>query len=412
QGICAKVRCDNDKKVSVQLKGHVGNKEERWHKCPEDGGSINIADVAGTEFSEGTIVCPKYEEVCTGWPETNSPVIKLNSDKEESDGYYIVLNDGEKEAKPEKGQKPTHAPSVSSVSPEEDESHVELHESDIVKEAPESEHPDKHEAPKGQEPVKHRDASHNSLGNVRVHNTGVSTASSDGGIGTGGTNTNNNSAVGSGGISNEKHPVTVPERVHTTPPPPTPAAPLPTPADPLVPAKTPADGALQQPVDPPAENNDKQNEIQTSPELKSPTGEQEKNSSPAGPNDKVHSSNSSTTASEDSIKVQSDAREKESEQKKPRDNADDVATAPSTSNPNSNGNTMQSTNTINGANEPSTHTANNTVLNGTNLNEDQMKETLNHTNVMNVMGPDSSIMVSYMAPLALLVCVVGFVMVP
>ncbi|ORC77400.1 uncharacterized protein TM35_002691010, partial [Trypanosoma theileri] len=109
----------------------------------------------------------------------------------------------------------------------------------------------------------------------------------------------------------------------------------------------------------------------------------------------------------------SDAREEKSEQKRPRDNADNVATAPSTSNPNSDDNTIQSTNTVDAANEPSTHTANNSALNGINLNEGQIKEeTLNHTNIMNVMGPDSSIMVSYMVPLALLVGVVGFVVVP
>ncbi|ORC90019.1 surface protease GP63 [Trypanosoma theileri] len=49
--------------------------------------------------------------------------------------------------------------------------------------------------------------------------------------------------------------------------------------------------------------------------------------------------------------------------------------------------------------------------NGTNLTEGQMKEKPNHTN--DARRPDSSIMViSYMAPLALLMCVVGFVMVP
>ncbi|ORC81012.1 uncharacterized protein TM35_001341040, partial [Trypanosoma theileri] len=54
----------------------------------------------------------------------------------------------------------------------------------------------------------------------------------------------------------------------------------------------------------------------------------------------------------------------------------------------------------------------NTVLNGTNLTDSQMEEESKNANGTDVLRTDSSIMVSYMAPLALLVCVVGFVVVP
>ncbi|ORC81009.1 surface protease GP63 [Trypanosoma theileri] len=76
----------------------------------------------------------------------------------------------------------------------------------------------------------------------------------------------------------------------------------------------------------------------------------------------------------------------------------DATTSQSAANPNGTEDTIQSSNT---------------VLNRTNLTESEIKEeTLKHTNVTVMFGTDSSIMVSCMAPLALLVCVVGFVMVP
>ncbi|ORC88886.1 surface protease GP63 [Trypanosoma theileri] len=67
QGICAKVKCDNGK-VHVQYKGDKEkvNGEQKWHECTEEG-TINLQ---GSVFTSGTIVCPKYAEVCTGLPET------------------------------------------------------------------------------------------------------------------------------------------------------------------------------------------------------------------------------------------------------------------------------------------------------------------------------------------------------
>ncbi|ORC89328.1 surface protease GP63 [Trypanosoma theileri] len=64
QGICAKVKCE-DGKVHVQYKGQKS--KETWHVCENDGDTI---DLQGSVFSGGTIVCPKYAEVCTGLPET------------------------------------------------------------------------------------------------------------------------------------------------------------------------------------------------------------------------------------------------------------------------------------------------------------------------------------------------------
>ncbi|ORC91501.1 surface protease GP63 [Trypanosoma theileri] len=66
QGICAKVKCEDDKQtVSVQLKGQES--KETWHVCENDG----TTNLDGSVFKKGTIIrCPKYEEVCTGLPET------------------------------------------------------------------------------------------------------------------------------------------------------------------------------------------------------------------------------------------------------------------------------------------------------------------------------------------------------
>ncbi|ORC84356.1 surface protease GP63 [Trypanosoma theileri] len=399
-GVCAKVECDNaNKVVRVQLKGNENN----WHECKND--DKTTFEMKDPAFNGGTILCPKYEEVCTGWPETNSPVIKLNSDKEESDGYYIVVNDGEKEGKPEHGQKPTHAPSVSSVFPKEDESHVELHEPEIVKEVPESELPDKHEGHQHVNgPVESQKSPLEKLDSKNVQNSVVSTAGSEGGIRTSGTNTNNTSVVGPGGTGSGKP--LVPGPVQTPPPPPTPAAPAPSPSPATASSEAPAHGISQQIADPPAENNDQQNgtltPTQAQDRQQGPNQRQNEVQSPTETNAPTQEStpqykNSSTSPTTD----ERDAQEEDHTSRNRRNT--DATTSPNTSNPN----------TVDAANEPSSHTANNGALNGTKLTEDKMRETLNHTNVMGALGPDSSIMfTSYMAPLALLVCVVGFVMVP
>ncbi|ORC89329.1 surface protease GP63 [Trypanosoma theileri] len=72
QGICAKVKCENGK-VLVHYKGNKEhNGKEKWEECTEKG-TINLH---GSVFSGGTIVCPKYEEVCTKLPETDPPTVE------------------------------------------------------------------------------------------------------------------------------------------------------------------------------------------------------------------------------------------------------------------------------------------------------------------------------------------------
>ncbi|ORC90301.1 surface protease GP63, partial [Trypanosoma theileri] len=72
KGICAKVKCENDK-VSVQYKGKEGPND--WIECEKDGDKITLE---GSAFNGGSIVCPKYSEVCTGLNETDLPTIEYD----------------------------------------------------------------------------------------------------------------------------------------------------------------------------------------------------------------------------------------------------------------------------------------------------------------------------------------------
>ncbi|ORC90674.1 putative surface protease GP63 [Trypanosoma theileri] len=100
QGICAKVKCDNGK-VHVHYKGDKEkvNGEQEWHECTEEG-TINLQ---GSVFTSGTIVCPKYAEVCTGLPETepfNIPyeeVVEKPEEEEEEEKPEEEENPGEEE---------------------------------------------------------------------------------------------------------------------------------------------------------------------------------------------------------------------------------------------------------------------------------------------------------------------------
>ncbi|ORC89326.1 putative surface protease GP63 [Trypanosoma theileri] len=104
-GVCAKVKCDNEKKkVSVQLKGYEENKEE-WHDCENDDKATVKLD--GSVFSGGTIECPKYEEVCTGMPKTNSLKIKYYSGTQDLEAREVVVNDDD-EKKEEVVKDPNH----------------------------------------------------------------------------------------------------------------------------------------------------------------------------------------------------------------------------------------------------------------------------------------------------------------
>ncbi|ORC82118.1 surface protease GP63 [Trypanosoma theileri] len=419
QGICAKVKCNNEtKKVSV-LKGNDESTEDNWHKCPEEGGSINIAHVAGTEFSGGSIECPKYEEVCIGLLETEAPTnIKFYNAKKITDGYVdvnVAKEEKKKEVKQEK-KKPIDAQTqVVSPEPHTAPSNV-IQNVDSLPAATPLARENKH-GQKNQGPIVPQDAHGKHPESENVEHTGSSSLGPESNTGSRGTSTGNSGSDGSGGASgNGGNLVNVSQSAQSEPSSSASAsAPAPAPAPDPASSKAPAHGISQQIADQPAVNSDQQNEKQTSPraqdqhqasnetenKVQSPNGKQVE-SAPVAPNGEVHSSNSSTKASDDSTDVQNNTHGEESTPRNRRDTAD-AATSPTTSNPN----------TVDAANEPSSHTANNAALNGTSLTEDQMKEeTLKHPNVMGALGPDSSIMVSYMAPLALLVCVVGFVMVP
>ncbi|ORC80367.1 surface protease GP63, partial [Trypanosoma theileri] len=59
--ICANVKCDKkNNKVSVQYSG-----SDKWHVCED--GKIEVTD--GQEFQSGSILCPKYSEVCDDFSE-------------------------------------------------------------------------------------------------------------------------------------------------------------------------------------------------------------------------------------------------------------------------------------------------------------------------------------------------------
>ncbi|ORC81072.1 surface protease GP63 [Trypanosoma theileri] len=104
QGICAKVKCDKDKQtVSVQLKGYDENK---WHKCSDD--EVTIDDVEGSVFKSGTIVCPKFEEVCT--KETGTDPFNIS--------YNVVNVPEDEEPKQEEKKKEAEVQSNSSTNSE------------------------------------------------------------------------------------------------------------------------------------------------------------------------------------------------------------------------------------------------------------------------------------------------------
>ncbi|ORC91502.1 surface protease GP63 [Trypanosoma theileri] len=106
QGICAKVKCENDK-VLVHYKGQNDNGKEKWHTCENDGQQITLE---GSVFSGGTIIrCPKYAEVCT--KETNTdllPEIK----------YNVVQVPEDEDLKQEKREEEAEVQSNSSTNPE------------------------------------------------------------------------------------------------------------------------------------------------------------------------------------------------------------------------------------------------------------------------------------------------------
>ncbi|ORC89986.1 surface protease GP63, partial [Trypanosoma theileri] len=107
QGICAKVKCENGK-VLVHYKGNKEqNGKEKWRTCENDGQQINLE---GSVISGGTIVCPKYEEVCTKLPETDPPAVEYeeyvepqkNKEKKEEEEANKLSNSSA-ESKPNNG---------------------------------------------------------------------------------------------------------------------------------------------------------------------------------------------------------------------------------------------------------------------------------------------------------------------
>ncbi|ORC85912.1 surface protease GP63, partial [Trypanosoma theileri] len=83
KGICAKVKCENGK-VHVQYKGKEDTTE--WIECKKDGHEITLE---GSAFKGGSIVCPRYEEVCTGLNETDLPTIEYDDKSDNSNASEI-----------------------------------------------------------------------------------------------------------------------------------------------------------------------------------------------------------------------------------------------------------------------------------------------------------------------------------
>ncbi|ORC85124.1 surface protease GP63 [Trypanosoma theileri] len=437
-GVCAKVKCDNaNKKVSVQLKGYDKKKELIWHECNDDNAAVKLE---GSFFESGTIKCPKYEEVCTGLPKTNSLKIKYYSGKQDLEARDVVVNDDDEEtgAATNTDVRAQETTTRSPFSPDAvvNEPHVPHTEQEEVKESPENKHPDKPEdtslkRPSSdtkieqphQEVNKPIESQNSSPNNPRIennHDNGLPSrsAGSSSGIGSAsgihnggvsrGTNDDNSSALGSGASGNERNPVNGDQSVQSetsSSAPVVPVVPAKTPAAPA-PADTDTNEIPQQPADSRAENKDQQNGIQT------PTQAQDRQQGPNQTQNEVQFPNEVKTPSQQSTPQyknsstspttdEKDAQEEDHTSRNRRNT--DAATSPNTSYPN----------TGDAANDQSSHTVNSDSLKVPNLTEDQIKEeTLNHTNVMSALGPDSSIMFSHMAPLALLMCVVGFVMVP
>ncbi|ORC84927.1 surface protease GP63 [Trypanosoma theileri] len=368
QGICAKVKCNNKtRNVSVQLKGYE-DEEKNWRQCSDESATIKLED---SEFIGGTIRCPKYEEVCTGLLGAELPTnIRFFSGKSITHVYDVDVN-GKKEEKQEKKQidAPNKVVSTSSLGNEEQKSHVKPTARPVKQQHQETEQEDQkvQQRVESQIPSSEILRSENDNGSNQQKVTGPLRGS--------------DSIVGGLAV----------QSVQNSPSPS--VSPAAAPAHATASSKAPAHGISQQIADPPAENNDKQNEDHTTSKV------QDHQQASNQTQNEVQSPTEANAQTDDSTDVQNNTHGEES--------------ASSTSNPNSDDNTVQSTNTVNGADDRSSGTVNSDALNGTKLTEDKMRETLNHTNVMGVMGTDSSIMfTSYMAPLALLVCVVGFVMVP
>ncbi|ORC89984.1 putative surface protease GP63, putative,metallopeptidase [Trypanosoma theileri] len=396
-GVCAKLKCEDGKKVSVQLKGYG---KDEWHNCEEDKNEIKLV---GSEFSEGSIKCPKYEEVCIGLLEAEVPTsIKFYNGKSVTDGYVGDVKDEEKEAKPVQVQKLPHVslPPPGPLVNEDGESSALDHQ--VAREEA---------ASLSNPPNVNRETeslpSHPTGENVEknIESTGLSNVGALRNDERLDTNAANPAEHSLSHKSNDTNQLTVAEqsRENESPVnslPPAQSSPVPAPAvvGPYDRARANEDLPTEKSVEgdkttSPKAEDQRQTPTQT-PQTKVPLPNEVKTPT-------VESTSQLENSSTSPTEVQSDAEREELPSRNRRGTDDDAS---STSNPN----------TVDAANESSSHTANNGTLNGTNFTEDQIKEeTLKHTNVMGALGPDSSIMfTSYMAPLALLVGVVGFVMVP
>ncbi|ORC81334.1 surface protease GP63 [Trypanosoma theileri] len=383
QAVCAKVKCDNDnKKVSVQLKGH-DNKELNWYKCENDGESIPLED---SLFNKGSVKCPNFKEVCTGLPKTEPTKIKFYNGTKITESYVDVKDDDENE-EPAQAQNTVRTAGASAVA----------NQGSSAPDARPSAQPEGQQHPNPQQEVqevekeiKSQTLSLKHPESENAEHTGSSSVTPGSNTGSGGNNNDNGSNedqnMGQARESASTR-VDVPSGQSLSSPPAAAGSAT------IDPANTVTREISQQPADQPAQNNDKQNENET------PAEAQDHQQVPNQTENKVQSPTKANAQTDDSTDVQNNTHGEESTQRNRHDTATTFSSA-------ANSNGIEST-------IQSPHTANNGVLNGTNLTEDQIKEeTLKHTNVTGMLGPDSSIMVSYMAPLALLVCVVGFMMVP
>ncbi|KEG10866.1 putative surface protease GP63, putative,metallopeptidase [Trypanosoma grayi] len=73
--VCAQVRCHNNRTVEVRYAG-----DDDWHPCAE-GNKLKPTKT----FTEGFIVCPEYDEVCTIAPDGSSRITKSSRRKARKD---------------------------------------------------------------------------------------------------------------------------------------------------------------------------------------------------------------------------------------------------------------------------------------------------------------------------------------